>query len=363
MLNSDNAMLWLASIKNITPMRKHKLLETFTSPEELALSNADTVAKLGFSEELAHALFADDPERLAAQILGELYKKELDFISCNSEKYPSRLREISDYPLGLFVSGTLPDMRERRVLGMVGSRRCTSYGATTTYQLAKELAQKGAVIVSGMADGIDSMSHKGALDAEGDTIAVLGCGADICYPAGNRELMERIKEKGCIVSELPPSTRPSKYTFPARNRIISGLSDVVAVMEADEKSGTLITVDHANEQGRDVMALPGNITSRLSRGTNRLISEGAEIITCAEDICRTLKLKENEEKLKFSQKNNISLAPEEKLVYDCIHSEPVTADEIVIKINQPIRDVQYALTLLELEGLVIRLSGQKYIRA
>ncbi len=361
MLSDDNAILWLASVKNITPRRKHLLLEKFGSAAELAQSDSKSLIGLGFGEELAYALFNTEPERLTAQILDSLYKKDIGFISCNSKEYPSRLKEISDYPIGLFRLGNMPDMQDRRVLGIVGSRRCTSYGAAATYSIAKELAEKGAVIVSGMADGIDSMSHKGALDGEGDTIAVLGCGVDICYPAGNRELMERIKEKGCVVSELPPGAHPSKFTFPARNRIISGLSDVIAVMEADEKSGTLITVDHANDQGREVMALPGNITSRLSCGTNRLISEGAAIITCAEDICRALKLEECRENEKNSENNNISLAPEEKLVYDCIHSEPVTADEIVLQINVSVKDVQFALTLLELKGLIVKLSGQRYI--
>ena len=211
-----------------------------------------------------------------------------------------------------------------------------------------------------MADGIDSMAHRGALDGDGFTVAVLGCGADICYPAGNRELMGRIIERGCVISELPPGTRPSKYTFPARNRIISGLSHVVAVMEADERSGTLITVNHALEQGRDVMALPGNITSRLSRGTNRLIKEGAAIITSVGDIMELLGL---EEKEKNSEKSDIPLAREEKLVYDCIHSEPVTVDEIVIKSGSSLREVQYALTMLELKQLVVKMTGQKYVRA
>lgn len=361
MLNDENAMLWLSSIKNINPRRKHTLLEKFGSAAELALSDRNTLIKMGFSEEIATAVFETDPERLVTEMLGMLYKKEIDFISCNSKDYPQRLKDICDYPTGIFKIGTLPDMTERRVLGMVGSRRCTAYGATATYEIAKKLAQKGAVIVSGMADGIDSLAHKGALDANGDTVAVLGCSVDICYPAANRELMEKIKEKGCVISELPPVTHPSKYTFPARNRIISGLSHVLAVMEADEKSGTLITVDHANDQGRDIMALPGNITSRLSRGTNRLISEGATIITSAEDIIRTLNIEESDENERISEKNNISLAPEEKLVYDCIHSEPITADEIILQIDMSVRDVQYALTLLELKGLITKLSGQKYI--
>ncbi len=362
MLSDENALLWLASVLNITPKRKHELAEKFGSAAALASAGRDKVVKAGFTEDIADALFASEPEKYAADILGRLYKTQTDFISCNNKEYPSRLKQIYDYPLVLFKKGTLPDMSDKKVLSMVGSRRCTSYGATVTYDTAKELAGRGVVIVSGMADGIDSMSHRGALDADGDTVAVLGCGVDICYPAGNRELMDRICEKGCVISELPPSVHPSKYTFPARNRIISGLCDVLAVMEADEKSGTLITVDHAIDQGRDVMALPGNVTSRFSRGTNRLIKEGAGIITSAEDICACLGIEENNKNKKNYEKINISLAPEEKLVYDCIHSEPVTSDEITAVLDMSVRDVQYALTMLELKGAVSAVSGHRYIR-
>jgi DNA processing protein len=360
MLNEENAMLWLASLNHINVKRKNYLLEKVGSALELAEMGEAELTEFGVNASLAHSLYEYEPEAVAARILGELYKKEIAFISCFDKDYPSRLKDIPDRPLGLFVLGKLPDGNKPH-LAMVGSRRCTKYGATEAFNLSGEAAKAGCVIVSGMADGIDGMAHKGALEVKGDTIAVLGCGVDICYPAGNRELMENIKATGCIVSELPPGTRPSKYTFPARNRIISGLSDAVAVIEADEKSGTLITVDHALEQGRDVMALPGNISSRLSRGTNKLIREGAGIITCAEDILNTLGINNNEEKQKNSEKNNISLAPEEKLVYDCIHSEPITSDEIVISTGMPTREVQYELTMLELKGLIVRLSGQQYI--
>ena len=360
MLSDEHSVLWLASVKKLSARRKHSIMQNFSSPAELVALGVEKAIKAGVDRETAEALFETEPEKLVAEVICDLYKKEMDFIGCDDKRYPARLKEICDYPLGLFVIGKLPDMSQRCVLGMVGSRRCTAYGATVTYDIASELAKRGAVIVSGMADGIDSMSHKGALDAGGDTIAVLGCGADVCYPAGNRELYDRLRGKGCIISELPPSTHPSKYTFPARNRIISGLSDAVAVMEADEKSGTLITVDHANDQGRDVMALPGNITSRLSRGTNRLIREGAAVITCAEDICEVLGLDEKQKNEKISENSDISLAPEEKLVYDCIHSEPITADEIVVKTNMSVRDVQYVLVLLELKGVVTKLTGQKY---
>lgn len=359
MLNEDTARLWLSSLLCIGIKSKHRLLERYGSALAVSECGVKGFVECGIKENNAAKAFAESPEAAASGILGEMYKKEMSFIGAESKSFPNRLKTIPDCPIGLFVVGTMPDENKKH-LGVVGSRRCTSYGATTTFALAKETAEKGVVIVSGMAEGIDSMSHKGALAGEGDTIAVLGCGADVCYPAINRSLMEEIKAKGCIISELPPGTRPDRYTFPARNRIISGLSDAVAVMEADERSGTLITVNHALEQGRDVMALPGNITSRLSRGTNRLIKEGAAVITECRDIfdCLGVEIEKNK---KISENYNISLAPEVKLVYDCIHWSPVTGDEIAEKLKKPARDISYALTMLELQGLITKLSGNKYI--
>lgn len=360
MLNEDNALLWLSTVRHMTKKRLDVLAERFGGAAELARMNEAQLIRYGVNSELAHCMYEHSPELMAAKVLSDMYKSEMDFITVSNPKYPPNLKETEDCPVGIFVRGTLPDY-SKKFLAVVGSRRCTQYGATTAHSISKELAQRGVVIVSGMADGIDSMAHRGALDGDGFTVAVLGCGADVCYPAGNRELMARILERGCIISELPPGTRPSKYTFPARNRIISGLSNVVAVIEADERSGTLITVNHALDQGRDVMALPGNINSRLSRGTNRLIKEGAAIITSVDDVAELLGINEKRENKKNSEKSDIPLAREEKLVYDCIHSEPVTVDEIAIKSGLSLKEVQYALTMLELKQLVIKLTGQKYI--
>lgn len=360
MLNEETALLWLSSILCVGIKNKHRLLEYFGSALAAAQNGVKGFVECGVKENNARKAFEEPPEYAVARILGEMYKKEMSFVSFESGEFPERLRTIPDCPIGLFVVGKLPD-ESKKHLGVVGSRRCTSYGATTTFDLTKEIATDGVVVVSGMAEGIDSMAHKGALAGQGITIAVLGCGADVCYPAINRSLMEQIKAEGCIVSELPPGTRADRYTFPARNRIISGLSDVVAVMEADERSGTLITVNHALEQGRDVMALPGNVTSRLSRGTNRLIKEGAAIITGSEDILNCLGI-EKQKIEKNSENYNISLAPEVKLVYDCIRWSPITCDEIAAKLQKPARDVNYALTMLELSGAVTKLSGNKYIQ-
>ena len=208
------------------------------------------------------------------------------------------------------------------------------------------------------------MSRIGALEAGGFTIAVLGFGNDLCYPPENRSLKERIIKNGCLISEYPPNTKPLPRHFPARNRIISGLSVGLLVVEAGEKSGTLRTVDYALEQGRDVFAIPGNVTSRLSFGTNNLIKYGVIPVTKSEDILSELNIdltiltgKDDEKKVE------VHLAQEEKLVYDCIGLEPVSVEEITIISKSQFTTVQYILTLLEIKGFVKKLPGQRYIRS
>jgi DNA processing protein len=205
------------------------------------------------------------------------------------------------------------------------------------------------------------MAHKGALDAPGLTIAVLGCGVDICYPSENWALRNRILSSGCIISEYPPGLPPQQGFFPARNRLISGLSVVTVVVEAAKRSGTLITVGEALEQGREVMAVPGNVTSLLSEGANQLIQEGAGVVTSYEDILRVLGVPERKEQ-KIQKIRQIDLAPEEELVYDIIKYQPVSLEEIVDKLNLQAQTINYVLTMLELNGGVQKLLGQRYVR-
>jgi len=244
------------------------------------------------------------------------------------------------------------------MISMVGSRKCTEYGLSVAYRFSSELARAGLVIVSGMARGVDSMSHRGALDAGGITAAVLGCGADVCYPPENKVLMRRIQERGCIISEYPPGTKPALGYFPSRNRIISGMSRATVVVEAGRKSGTLITVDQALNEGREVMAVPGNITSKLSEGTNRLIRQGATPVTSSDDILEQLGLTvdlpiENTE---------CALAPAEKLVYDCIGLDPTAIENIYDRLSSQPGELNYVLTLLEMRKLIRRLPGQRVVR-
>lgn len=201
-------------------------------------------------------------------------EKGILFLPCWDESYPSRLRQLPDPPVCLYVKGKLPE-EEKKAVAVIGARECSGYGREAARYFAFGLAKEGAVIVSGMARGVDGIAQTAALEAGGMSVGVLGCGVDICYPPENAGLYERLAKEGCLLSEYPPGIEPKPQLFPPRNRIISGLSDMVLVTEAREKSGTLITVDMALEQGREVFAVPGRITDCCSRGCNRLIRNGA----------------------------------------------------------------------------------------
>jgi len=273
------------------------------------------------------------------------------------------LKEIYSPPVGIYVKGILPDDDLDKV-SVIGARRCSRYGAGLAYQTGKDLGRANVVVVSGMAKGIDTMAHKGTLDSGGLTIAVLGCGVDICYPSENRELMEVISNKGCLISEYPPGTEPSPHHFPNRNRIISGLSKVLVVVEAGKKSGTLITVDLALESGRSVFAFPGNVTSALSEGTNSLIKQGCYPITESNDILFELGITYNEdERQTFSKQVASKLSLEEKEIYEqIIDKEPVLAETICRKLHKNIQEVQYILSLLEIAGYIRKIPQAGYIR-
>jgi DNA processing protein len=214
-----------------------------------------------------------------------------------------------------------------------------------------------------MAKGIDTSAHRGALGAGGKTVAVLGCGADICYPPENRSLYSQIIKNGCVVSEYPPGTKPFAHNFPMRNRIISGLSRAVVVVEAAERSGTLITVDQALEQGREVLAVPGNITSALSAGVNKLLQQGAGLVaTGYQDVLNAI----GYEEIPLSQSQNpmpdLQLAPDEKLVYDCIQFNPQSTETLALAAKLGVSEVMGLLTMLEIKGYIKKLPGQRYIR-
>ena len=273
-----------------------------------------------------------------------------------SNDFPDQLRKIKEPPLILYVKGKIKDS-DIFSIGIVGARKCTEYGKAIARSFSNELATLGITIVSGLAYGIDASAHKGALEAKGRTIAFLGSGIDVIYPESNKFLYEKITENGSIISEFPMGTQPAPYNFPFRNRLISGFSLGIIVVEAEEKSGSLITAGFALEQGKDVFAVPGNITSTLSKGTNKLIKDGAIPLTDVSDILENIKefkdLKKEEHKVKLSN--------EEILILEKLENGANAIEVISMGTNiEPVRLTQI-LTEMELKGLVKRVAG-RYIK-
>ena len=289
----------------------------------------------------------------------DLGKKNIDFVYHKDDSYPEKLRQIEDYPLGLFKKGSLPG--QEKAIGIVGSRIPSAYGKEMASYFARELSKAGVTIISGMAYGIDVASHNGALDAGGLTFGVLGCGPDIVYPKENFAVYERMIRQGGILSEYMPGTIPASFRFPERNRIISGLSDGVLVVEAKAKSGSLITADQALEQGKDVFALPGRAGDPLSEGCNWLIREGARMVTEPSHILEEL-FHLCEQKVKNSLPSEKLLDNKEKVVYDCLSLDPKNIEEIINITNFTVSEVISILFRLELNGYVSQIVKDYYIR-
>ncbi|WP_456484869.1 DNA-processing protein DprA [Desulfurobacterium sp.] len=295
--------------------------------------------------DLREELLRAEKEIKKAQTLG------VKIVPFTEKAYPSILKKISAPPLVLYIKGEIKDGFS---ISIVGSRKCSSYGRKIAYQLASFLVSHGVSVVSGLAYGIDTAAHKGAVESKGVTYAVLGCGIDINYPSGNRNLRERILEEGgALISEFPFGTPPSKENFPRRNRIISGLSVATVVVEANENSGALITAGFALEQGRDVFVVPGNIDSVFSRGSNRLLKEGATPIVDFEDIFEELPY------LKTEENHHCGINDKFQPIIDVLLKGDAHIDKIVAKSGLPYCEVITLLFELESEG-VIRSDGNRY---
>lgn len=357
-------LMWLSRLDGFGIKRINYLLEHFGSAEAVWHADKQELRSVyGMGEKIVDQLVHSRSASLLDDWIAELEEKEIAFYSYRHPRYPRLLREISDPPVGIYVRGTLPD-DDIDTVAIIGARRCSRYGAKVAYEIASDLGKTNIIVVSGMARGIDSKGHTGILDGNGKTIAVLGCGVDVCYPPENQELMDRIIENGCVLSEYPPGTTALPHHFPSRNRIIAGLSKMVVVVEAGQKSGTFITADMALDYGRDVFVVPGNITSPLSKGTNELIKQGCPIITEGQDILNALGISyKEEEHVRFKIKVAENISAEEKEVYDLIDAEePVSAEILCRKLHKDIQDVQYILSLLELSGYITKIPQAGYIR-
>ena len=365
MHTSDAYVLWLSRIDGLGCKKVLALIEHFPDISDVFTAGRDKLKQADIlTEANVEAIVSSRDEQLLTGYISELESAGIGLITINNPKYPALLKEIYDPPVCLYVLGELPDDCFPKI-SIIGSRRCSEYGLTVARTLGYKLAACDITVVSGMAKGIDASAHRGALEANGKTAAVLGCGVDICYPSENERLRNEIIKNGCLISEFPPKTKPLPQYFPLRNRIISGLSMGTVVVEAAEKSGTLITVGQALDQGREVFAIPGNITSKLSRGTNSLIKQGAALTESYIDILDALGLpdktasNETDETKPYS---GIQLKPDERLVYDAIGRDPVSQTDIMLQSKSQAHTVQYILTMLEINGYIQKLPGQRYIR-
>ena len=307
----------------------------------------------------AHLVDAPRSARFAAfragfdpdSFLRELNERGLRWIARSDPAFPPRLRSIHDPPPGLFVRGAAPlDLLARTSVAIVGARACSGYGESVAFTLGRELAAAGVVVVSGLARGIDGLAHRGALET-GTTVAVLGCGIDRDYPRTHAPLAAKIADRGLIVSEYPPGVEPAPWRFPARNRIVAGLTRATVVVEARERSGALITADLALEEGREVLAVPGEITSRLSRGTNHLLRLGATPVTCVCDVFAAIGV------APAAARGQSALEPRLAVIRAAVADAPKTADELVQDTGVTAAEVAAALAELELLGAVVQSDG------
>jgi DNA processing protein len=328
----------------------------------------ETLEQYGWTTELRQKFNEHRARFNVENELQKLYEQNISFVSFYSPQYPEILRTIFDPPLGLYVRGSLP--QNSLNIAFVGSRKATPYGKTATNMLVRPLAAKGVTIVSGLAYGIDAEAHRATLSVHGTTVAVLGNGCDeqTMYPRAHRELARQIiAEGGAVISEYPPKTSGLSYFFPQRNRIVSGLSRALVIIEASEKSGALITARLALDQNREVFALPGPITSETSHGTNSLLREGANPALSAEQILETLELFNLFGERKIQQTlppNGSANAPttDNEKILEILSSFPITIDKIVEESKLPSNVVSSAITMLEIDGLVKDTGGRNYIK-
>jgi len=341
-----------------------RFLERFETPEEVFRASAvDLLSVEGVGERIVEEIQKGSFEKKVERELSLLRRVGGTIVTSGDETYPSRLKNIYDPPPVLYMRGRLRKEDDVAV-AIVGSRKTSSYGRAMTERVSQELASRGVTIVSGMARGIDSVAHQGAISAGGRTIAVLGCGVDVVYPPENRNLFQDIIDHGAVLSEFPMGSPPEGSHFPKRNRVISGLSVGVVVVEAGQRSGSLITANCALEQGRDVFAVPGNIGMASSRGTNQLIKQGAKLVESSQDILIEITpqwQKENE--TTPPAEDPVRHLPEEQRgLYGLLAETPIHIDEIIRESQLEPGRVMSLLLELELKGLVSQWPGRCFSR-
>ncbi len=393
--------IWLAHRPGLSNRIKRQLMERFASAEDLYYAQEDAIAGIPGLTRDARASLGDKNLESARKILEDCSRKQIQLLTWQDGSYPARLRHIPDPPMVLYCKGQLPQMEDTAVIGIVGTRRASAYGLKTARQMGSQIAACGAVVVSGLAGGIDAMAMSGALAAGQQVVGVLGCGVDIVYPAANRKLFREVETAGCIFSEFPPGTPPLGSNFPRRNRIISGMGDGVLVVEAPERSGALITARLALEQGRDVFVVPGNIDQPGFAGSNQLLQDGAALVASGWEVLREYQSRYpdklcqrilEEEKLPeqpgktekspqmphlnkklekkpidkspdrlYSDVNAMlrSLPPEDQAILRALADGPRLADELTELTGLSAGIISVRLTMLEIKGAIDRLPGRR----
>lgn len=360
------ADFWIAQVVGIGPVGRQVIDRIFGSIKMLYLSSAEEVCTLvrrwRISGESDYRISGNILKQLAdpvsrIKIVDEyerVLKKNICFVRKCDDDYPDQLRHIQVPPEQLFYIGRLPTA-DRVSVGIVGARECTTYGRDMARLFGYRLAEAGVVVISGMAKGVDGWAHIGALEAGGETVAVLGCGVEVCYPPSNEKIYEKIPERGCIISEYPTRYGALASNFPLRNRIISGLSRGILVVEARIRSGSLITADAALDQGKDVFVIPGRIGDVLSEGCNRLIRQGAIPVISPDDILEYYNVR-------YKPDNDRGMSHDEKRIFDMIKDKPVSLMELASKVQGAYGFTVKLVRKLEKDGLIREISRDKYVR-
>lgn len=361
-MQSEEAEAWLVlNASGLSPALQRLLVETIGSAQAALTAGEEQLLEI---ESVSRAHLSKLREAQAHTDLGQLrnlcLEHSVHLVSYQDEEYPPLLAEIPEAPTLLFVQGQLTRDDDLAV-AIVGTRKATPYGLKNARRLGHDLAQRGFTIVSGMALGIDAEAHEGALEAGGRAVAVMATGADITYPPQHRALRQRLAESGAVLTEFAFGSKPTRYAFPIRNRIISGLTLGTVVVEAPAQSGALITAHHALDQGREVFAVPGSIDNPAARGAHQLLKEGAHLVEVAEDVVEGLGIMLTVVPTR-EQRPPVELTQAEQQVYDTLGSQPLRVDQLTERVGLDTAQVSATLMLLEVKGLARRFAGGTYLR-
>lgn len=361
-MKARDGLIAMHQIKGVGWQTINRLMELGWSPDkELTNEHLKGLRQLRVKPETIERIQRNWSPRLVQQVKEQLKQQQIETITTLDDEYPELLLQIPQPPWVLYLKGDR-SLLNMPGIAMVGTRKPTSYGIRVARKLAQELSEVGWLVVSGMAQGIDGVAHRGALEGSGQTIAVLGSGVDVVYPRKHASLYDEIVKKGLVLSEMPPGTSPHPGLFPQRNRIISGLSHGTLVVEAAERSGSLITADFSMEQNREVFAVPGPITSLQSKGTNRLIQQGAKVVLDVEDVLEEFSFLHYSAPRKQKKEVEKQLSPEESQLLAVIGDEPLHVDEVATRAGFSIASIHQYLLSLQMKELVRQLPGSQFVR-